>query len=172
MASRLRRFRTWLKARWAKAREQGAATAATRHRHPGRRRGDSLRGWVSEHWKTVVVSIAFFYLLLVVTSQVDENRSRLDRQAEGRRIAVDVLCGLGSGVAKAGSLTFSGELPGIRGKPNPTAQKAYADVIVASVANEAGVEARGLVLSDGSIDCDELSRRANAAARNGPRDTP
>lgn len=137
---------------------------ATREDHPHRRHGDSLKGWIGEHWKTIVASLVCFYLILVISNQVDENRARLDRQVEGRRVAVDVLCGLGSGVAKAGALTFSGKLPGLRGAGNPTAQAAYVDVIVASVADEAGVEARGLVLADGSIDCGLLRKRADAAS--------
>jgi hypothetical protein len=139
---------------------------------PRRRTTDRPTGWIREHWITVVVTLALGGLLYypfgvvdTTSQQSEQNAARLDAQAQSRRVAIDVLCGIGSGVSHAGALVFSGKLPGLPGPGNPTARQAYIDIVVASVAEEAGVEARGLVLPDGSIDCEELRRRANAVVR-------
>ena len=51
---------------------------ATRANHPGRRRGDSLRGWVSEHWKTVAVSVPLAVAVVIGTGRIDDNSARIE----------------------------------------------------------------------------------------------
>jgi hypothetical protein len=158
---------------------------ATRNHHPHRRTADTLGGWIHEHWKTVVVSIAFFYLLLVVTSKVDSNARRLDQQRIGRSIAIDVLCA-GTAAAETvnrlvllndrdewanaigrdrANLLFKGappDSPALR-RRRELFTSAYVEVFTRETLARAGVNARGVIAGDGTIDCAALQRKARAA---------
>lgn len=120
--------------------------------------------------------------LLVVTLGVyvalNGSESDLQRQREGRAVAIEVTCTFSNAVARAGQATITG---GVTIKPREferalermglpprkqretnarNAARAYAAAISASVEQETGI--KGLVAGDGTIRCDRL--KAVAAA--------
>jgi hypothetical protein len=137
--------------------------AARRHYsddfHPNRRAGDHWPWWVMTIWRNLVPLIALgFAVYAVANLQTD-----VDRQKEGRRVAVDVLCGGVQGVSEAGAEVLRGDLPGQRGRGLPERTvTAYQRQIAVAVVRQAGIDAKGIVRRDGSIDCDALRERSQA----------
>lgn len=100
-------------------------------------------------------------------------------QAEGRRIAVSVLCGFGNGVEQAGKATLSAPIMPIRfrrelerlGLPSDAvrlrgakaAGEAYARSISNSVVEQAGADAKAVIKPDGSLNCSALQGVAKTA---------
>jgi hypothetical protein len=111
-------------------------------------------------------------LFLIAVSR-DDLVSRTESQTEGRRAAIEVLCGAVSGVQQAGRDIVLDELPGTEGirrdhsnqerKRAEVYARGYAKVITEAVAREAGVTQADQVLNpDGSLDCAKLIKRAKA----------
>jgi hypothetical protein len=119
-------------------------------------------------WLATCVVIGLLLCVFVVlwtSATVDSHdaKTAAARQADGRRIAVDVLCGGVSGVEDAGTQALNGTLQGLHGRGVPsTATRDYVSTISSAVIRQAGVDARKVLRADGRIDCDKL--RVAAAA--------
>lgn len=135
-----------------------------RHPRERERSGDfrqlSLLGKAGWIWRNGIPLLALGLAALAVTG----TQSDVDRQREGREVAVDVLCGGLSGVADAGKRTLEGRLPGLPGPGVPRASEAYARIISLSVIKQAGVEARDVLNRDGTINCERLKVAAKTSA--------
>jgi hypothetical protein len=106
-------------------------------------------------------------------------KSSASNQAEGRRIAIAVLCGFGNGVELAGKASISTPVQPPRFRRNleklglpsarlraPAARKAgeaYARAISESVVEQAGADAKTVIKPDGSLNCSALQGVANTA---------
>jgi hypothetical protein len=101
-----------------------------------------------------------------IQSAIDSHdaKTAAARQAEGRRVAVDVLCGGVSGVEDAGKQALNGTLDGLHGRGVPReAVRDYVSTISNAVILQAGVDARKVLKADGQIDCDKLRIAARAS---------
>lgn len=127
--------------------------------------------WHGERvWQDLVPLIALILAAVAVFGQ----ESDLERQREGRSIAIEVLCGSTSGVQKAGELILKDELPNTERyrRPKTDADReradAYARSYVRLISNEvlkvAGVEGKDVLDPDGSINCDRLKAAARATS--------
>lgn len=139
--------------------------------------------WV---WRRVVPLIALGlagYAVWGLSGKVDANKDALTRQVEGRRVALEVLCGGISGVEDAGRRILTDTLPPPAPTPSSTpvgpellARRNYAEaynlVISRRVIQEAGASARDVVREDGTIDCDVLKRESQAIAHGQRTPTP
>lgn len=146
-----------------------------RRSRSARRRSDKARLILRENWYRDV------WLLLVsafVVVAVLNSRDAVERQKEGRRVAVQAICGATSAVIEAGRATITGGATGVGGEfernlralgypPRKVRQRqamqaaeAYARTIAEGVRQAAGVNARGLVRRDGTLDCQRLQQVA------------
>lgn len=139
--------------------------------------------WV---WRRVVPLIALGlagYAVWGLSGKVDANQDALTRQVEGRRVALEVLCGGISGVEDAGRKILTNTLPPPAPSPSATPTgpekltredyaEAYALVISRRVIQEAGASARGILRDDGTIDCAALKRESQAVQRGQKTLTP
>jgi hypothetical protein len=132
-----------------------------------------MRRWYAQPvpWGIFVFTILLLGLVFgigvafAVRSAIDSHdaKTAASRQAEGRRVAIDVLCGGVSGIEDAGTQALNGTLNGLHGRGVPsTATRDYVSTISSAVIEQAGVDARKVLRPDGRIDCDEL--RVAAAA--------
>jgi hypothetical protein len=128
--------------------------------------------WYGERvWQDLIPLVA----LVLAAIAVFGTQSDVERQREGRGIAINVLCGVSNGIVDAGREILTDTLPGTEHyqRPHSALEKsraqAYADsyarVISFSVAQQAGVQAEGVLRHDGTIDCDALSRAAQTRPR-------
>lgn len=142
--------------------------------HHQRRRGDrpwggwQLWAWRAERvWQDVVPLIALglaFYAVLHVESKATRNRQFLVQQAQGRKVAIDVLCGGVLGVERAGILTLQGKLLdtrrlGMTGQERRLRERAslsYAKIISRAVVRQAGIGSHAVLRPDGTLDCAKL----------------
>lgn len=102
----------------------------------------------------------------------DKTSAAVEQQKQGRRVALDILCGGLFGVENAGRLTILDKLP--RPAPQRGHQtsaemrsrlryaQAYAQVISEAVIVQAGVDVKNVLRRDGTIDCDRLKAAARA----------
>lgn len=152
--------------------------------HPkGRRRTDKLRhlahvlagqeSWFNAVWR-ILVTGAVLVALILMTQTIGD-------QKEGRRFAVDVMCGAVNAVIEGGRATITGgqevgspefvknlEALGfppkkVREKQANEAAAKYAEFIARRVEEESGVS--GVVVEEdgpkkGTLDCDKLTRLA------------
>jgi hypothetical protein len=135
--------------------------------HPKRREGDTRRGKLRAFWRDVAPLVAVVVAGVAVFAagfSVLNTQSDVERQKEGRAIAVDVLCGFGNGVAEAGRKALAGELAGQRGGRGlpASAQRDYVQTITSTLLAEAGINARDVIRPDGQVDCSRLRRAARA----------
>lgn len=146
----------------------------------GRNRPDAgwrLRLWQAERaWRDLVPIIALaiaVYAVMHVEDKADKNTVRIEQQAEGRRVALDVLCGGLSGVAEGGRKALRGTL---LGPPDPppshqeaqlrdAAARAYVRILSTAIIEQAGVEGKKVLRGDGSVDCELLKGQALRAER-------
>lgn len=123
-------------------------------------------GWL---WRNLVPLAAVVLAFIAVT----RTQGDVERQREGRRVAVDVLCGGLYGVEDAGSRILTGDLPDIPDalrRPQTARERqaalvyahSYALVISRAVLDQAGVDGKAVLRKDGSIDCNELKRLVSA----------
>lgn len=97
---------------------------------------------------------------------------QIEQQKEGRRTALDILCGGVFGVETAGRLVLLDRLPlpAPQGKHQTTAEeklrmsyaRAYASVISEAVIVQAGGDVKNILRRDGTIDCAKLKVAASA----------
>ena len=138
-------------------------------------RGWRLFLWHAERvWQDVVPLIA----LVLAAIAVFGNQSDLERQKEGRGIAINVLCSVSNGTVDAGRLILTDKLPGTEPyrQPRSAAQrkaadayaKSYGRVISEAVVAQAGVRADDVIRKDGTVDCDALKRAALAVPDSQP----
>lgn len=124
-------------------------------RHPKARRSDGgWRFWCAWLYRMIVPAVAIAIAALAVA----RTQSDVERQREGRAIAVKVLCGFGNGVAEAGRKALAGELRGQsprQGLPRE-AQTDYVRTITSTLLAEAGITAKDVVQPNGQIDCPRL----------------
>jgi hypothetical protein len=133
-----------------------------------------MRRWYAQPvpWGIFVFTILLLGLVFglgvafAVRSAVDSHDAKTGatRQAEGRSIAIDVLCGFGNGVAEAGRKALAGELQGqdsARGLP-PDAQRDYVATITSTLLAEAGIRAQGVLEPNGEVNCLRLRVAAKA----------
>lgn len=119
--------------------------------------------------------------VVAATAARDAARA-VSKQAEGRRIAVQIICGATSGVIEAGRATITGQTSAAfspvfernlerLGFP-PKAQREsvarrqavlYAKFIAKRVRDVADGRGRGIVRKDGSLNCDRLQRAARTS---------
>src|SRR4051794_8741858 len=108
-------------------------------------------GWVYRNTLPLVcLAIAFWAL--------GRTQSDVERQREGRAVAIDVLCGFGNGVAEAGRKALAGELVGQqpgRGL-SKASQSDYIQTITSTLLAEAGIQGRDVIRPDGEVDCARL----------------
>lgn len=153
-------------------------TAPPRDNHPRERLTDTRWGKVLVFWRNVIPLIALALAFIAITGTESEQ----DRQRTGRRVAIEVLCGLGNGVASAGRMTLEasadikpdrfeaalerlGMFPAATRKSNAErAATAYATIIGKSIRDTAHVD-RGVIEPDGTVDCAALVDAARAEAR-------
>jgi hypothetical protein len=114
----------------------------------------------------VIGALLAVFTILWTSSAVDSHdaKTAATRQAEGRSIAIDVLCGFGNGVAEAGRKALAGELQGqdsARGLP-PDAQRDYVATITSTLLAEAGIRAQGVLEPNGEVNCLRLRVAAKA----------
>lgn len=162
---------------------------------PRRRRTDTVRGFIRAHPGYPILTIALIGVLLYSTGKVDDtalkaerNAQRLGAQVQGRRVALDLLCGGLSGFGQAGRLVvlndprawadalgpaeFARIRPFLRPDPREARLRAalghaYNVIAVSGLIRSAGVDARGILRPDGTMDCAVLRRRARAAETDG-----
>jgi hypothetical protein len=133
-----------------------------------------MRRWYAQPvpWGIFVFTILLLGLVFglgvafAVRSAVDSHdaKTAATRQAEGRSIAIDVLCGFGNGVAEAGRKALAGELQGqdsAHGLP-PDAQRDYVATITSTLLAEAGIRAQGVLEPNGEVNCARLRIAAKA----------
>lgn len=127
----------------------------------------------------VCATVLSVVALIIATIAIVNVSDSVDRQAEGRKVAIEVICGVTSGIIEAGRATITGQSSGgmdpefIRnleklGYPPKRqreaaarlAAEAYARSIAERVESEAGVE--GVVRQNGTLDCLALKRAAGA----------
>lgn len=158
--------------------------------HPGERRGeiggarrpkDHEPRWRHATWKLdwIVRRIVPFVALALaafavfgVQSKVDSTQAQVEAQKVGRQVAREVLCGGLYGVEEAGRLILLGELPPPAPSPPQLSAselklrenyaKAYSLVVSRRVLEQAGLQAKGILRDDGTIDCDALNKIAVA----------
>lgn len=138
--------------------------------HPKRRRMDRTLGKIEWVWQNGVPLVAIALAAIAVHGNsvaIKGNTTLIQRQAEGRSVAIDVLCGFGNGVAEAGRKALAGELrgqaqPGQRTGLPESAQRDYARTIALAVLQQAGLPASGLLQPNGQIDCTKLRVAARA----------
>jgi hypothetical protein len=133
--------------------------------------------WV---WRRIVPVIALIMALVAIIGmqgKVDATQSQVDAQREGRKVAVEVLCGGLYGVQEAGRLILLDDLP----EPAPEGSQisdqdravrelyaqAYALVISKRVLEQAGASGKEVLRQNSTIDCDELKRLAAEAPGGG-----
>ena len=136
--------------------------------HPRQRASDQgTRYWAGWLYRHLVPAIA----IAVAALALGQTQGKIDRQIEGRRIAVDVLCGFGNGVATAGRNVIRGRradgkpIPGVAFSPREqkirdAAANDYGAFIVTSVQEQAGVTSVDVIRPDGTLDCPALRRSA------------
>jgi hypothetical protein len=142
--------------------------------HPRQRQTDTTWGRIMYWWRNLVPMFALVVAFYAVSNQESDN----ERQAEGRGIAVNVLCGGLFGVEKAGEQILKDELPGTEEfrRPRSAQQKkiaqvyatAYSIVISNAVVEQAGVNAEDVLNEDGTINCDALREAARIARSSEP----
>jgi hypothetical protein len=115
----------------------------------------------------LLLGVAFgLGVAFAVRSAIDSHdaKTAASRQAEGRAVAIDVLCGFGNGVAEAGRKALAGELVGqhpANGLP-PEAQRDYVATITSTLLAEAGIRAQGVLEPNGEVNCARLRVAAKA----------
>jgi hypothetical protein len=133
-------------------------------RHPRARASDGgWRYWTAWCYRMLVPAVA----VVIAAIAVARTQGDVQRQKEGRAIAIDVLCGFGNGVAEAGRKALAGELRGQdsrQGLPEE-AQRDYVGTITSTLLAEAGITARDVVQPDGTVACDRLRVVAKATHR-------
>jgi hypothetical protein len=151
--------------------------------------GRAYRAWAwFDHLVTLVAVGLAVYAVFSVEGKADQaavDAARAEQvaeaQREGRRTAIQVLCGGLRGVEEAGLGILTGTLPGappILGEGGPPSAeqrrqaeqwaRAYNQVISRAIAREAGIAEASTVLDEnGLIDCQELVRLSSAAAPGG-----
>lgn len=134
-------------------------------------------------WRRIVPLIAItlaIWSVSVSAGKVDRAQSQIDVQVQGRRVALEVLCGGISGVEEAGQRILTGTLPPPAPPPSstPTAvekkirdeyAEAYSRVISDRVIAQAGATAKNVLRPNGTIDCDALKRASSTAAQPAAR---
>lgn len=188
-----------------------------RHRHERaerllhNRRVSDMRGWprarrvAAEFWYELVPLLALMIAgvaLWLNSNKADKALVRATaarqltvQQAEGRKIAIDVICGYQNGLGQAVRATFSAttriarqhtptgrktlELlrflqahggPSLRERDKQARQAAAAFLLVISrqVAKQAGANAKHVVRSDGTMNCTKLRKAARAGVSSSP----
>jgi hypothetical protein len=127
-------------------------------------------------WRRLVPLIALAlacYAVVGLSGKVDKTTDALQRQKDGRRVALEVICGSIKGVEDAGRRILTGTLPPPASMPPPRSARerrlasqyaeAYSRVISESVLAQAGAKATGVLKADGSLDCDALKRATSVA---------
>lgn len=144
---------------------RGRGSIYDEEKNPRARKSDTgWRYWGGWLYRHLVPAIA----IVVAAIAVGRTQSDVDRQREGRAVAIDVLCGFGNGVAEAGRKALSGELAGqnpSRGLPQK-AQTDYVRTITSSLLAESGFDDVKLIRSDGQLNCDALRIAAKAQPSN------
>lgn len=141
--------------------------------HTRERRADRITiGWLWEHLVPLLALALAAWAVTSVQGKADRAESKFDQQREGRRVAIDVLCGGLYGVERAGRLTLLDQLPSPapQGRRQTDAQQkirmlyaeSYARVITEAVVDQAGVDLRSVLRPDGLVDCDRLRKAAQA----------
>lgn len=158
--------------------------------HPGERRGeiggvrrpkDHEPRWRHALWRfdwimRRIVPIAALglaaYAVVGVQGKADNATAQVEADRTGRQVAREVLCGGLYGVEEAGRLILLGELPPPAPPPPQLSSselkareayaKSYALVVSRRVLEQAGIQAKGVLRDDGTIDCDALNRVAAA----------
>lgn len=127
-----------------------------------RRKRDKLIGKIEWVWQNGLPLVA----IIIAAIAVQGNTSDIQRQKEGRAVAVDVLCGFGNGVATAGRKALSGELAGQtgRGLP-PEAVRDYTRTVTSTLLKEAGITGTDVLKANGEIDCTKLKIVARTAGQ-------
>jgi hypothetical protein len=133
-----------------------------------------MRRWVAQPvpWGIFVFTILLLGVAFgagvafAIHSAIDSHdaKTAASRQAEGRAVAIDVLCGFGNGVAEAGRKALAGELVGqhsANGLPAES-QRDYVATITSTLLAEAGISARDVVQVNGTINCPKLRVAARA----------
>lgn len=116
--------------------------------------------------------------LIVAAASMFLSASLFTKQREGRKVAIDVLCGFANGVADAGrgqltapvmppkfrrNLERLGLPPAkVRARGQRAAADAYARVILRSVERQAGAGTGGAVIRDGRLDCRALQHASRS----------
>lgn len=130
--------------------------------------------WV---WRRVVPVIAIVLALVAILGlrgKVDRTQSQVDAQREGRRVALEVICGALYGVEEAGRLILLGELPP-PAPPTPHVSReerdlrdryarSYTSVINLRVLEAARIRGKQVFREDGTLDCDKLKDVAQATS--------
>lgn len=130
-----------------------------------------MRRLLRENWYR---DVWLLLLSIVLVLMVLGLQTKVDRQREGRAIAINVMCGGISAVIEAGRATITGSSRSFspefernlerlgypprkqRTQAANAAAKAYAAAIAKSVQEESGV--KDLVRKDGSLDCARLRK--------------
>src|SRR4051812_22767494 len=114
----------------------------------------------------VVGLVLVVFTILWTSSRVESHdaKTAATRQAEGRAVAIDVLCGFGNGVAEAGRKALAGELVGQRpGRGlSKASQSDYIQTITSTLLAEAGIQGRDVIRPDGEVDCARLQVAAKS----------
>jgi hypothetical protein len=119
-------------------------------------------------WRRIVPLIALALAAFAVASL----QNKVDRQSEGRRIAIEVLCGGILGVQEAGKRILTGTLPPPAPKSPRTSEQetesrrlysiSYSRVISARVLEQASIKGERVLNEDGTINCERLKIAASA----------
>jgi hypothetical protein len=125
----------------------------------------------------IIALVLALVALLGLQNKVDATQSQVDAQREGRKVAIEVLCGGLYGVQEAGRLILLDDLPPPAPEGTPVSEEeriirdsyatAYASVISRRVLEEAGFSGQDVLRDNATIDCDELKRLAASAPGGG-----
>lgn len=118
--------------------------------------------WHGERvWQDIVPLVA----LILATWAVAGTQSDLERQREGRVVALDVLCGFANGVSEAGREVILGP----EGAPDQDERRKLAEQYTTTITNavvaQAGAKAESVVNGVGTVDCNRLRVVAKATDR-------
>jgi hypothetical protein len=122
--------------------------------------------WSGAFWQNVIPLVALILAYLAIHG----TESKVDRQAEGRGVAINVLCGGLRGVEDAGVAILKDELPDVPHKAQTAAErdlrqrfaKSYSSIISESVVNQAGRPLENVLEPDGRLNCDRVIRASQA----------
>jgi hypothetical protein len=139
------------------------AEAGVRQRTPR-----ALR-WLGLFWQNAIPLLALALAFLAIKGTT----SKLDRQREGRGVAINVLCGGLRGVEDAGVAILKDQLPNVPHR-DQTAQEArlrerfaqsYAAIISKAVLDQAGRTLKDVLEPDGRLNCDRVVKASAAGTQ-------